>query len=212
MNHGRIILIRHGRTVWNKLRYIGWKDIPLDNCGRQQAENVKRQLLEEDIDVIYSSPLIRALDTIRPLSKERNLPVRTSDDLKELCYGNIQGMLKSENKIYVKKNHLHVPVLGGESVFDLYLRVRKFVSGLIDDLSYERHIIIVGHYLMNQMLYMLMRKIPFKTDLNQLTYKPGHGSLLELHYKMGEGNAVRIIHEHELLNKINNEDSLIKRG
>ena len=193
MNQGRIILVRHGHTSWNKLRYIGWEDIPLDNSGRQQAEDVRQQLRNEKIDVIYSSPLIRALETIRPFAEKQHLKIRTSDDLKELCYGNMQGMFKSDTRIYVKKNHQHVPVPGGESISDLHRRVKKFVGRLNDDFSLARNIIIVGHFLTNQMLYMVLHNIPFNTNLNQLSYKPGNGSLLELQYMFCNKNGVKIL-------------------
>lgn len=200
MRQGRIILIRHGRTKWNKLRYIGWEDVPLDRCGQQQAESVSRQLQDEKIDHIYSSPLSRALDTIRPFAETRNLPIRTSDDLKELCYGNMQGLLKAEHKLYVKKSHQHVPIPGGESIFDLYKRAKRFIGDLKSDLDLARNIVIVGHFLTNQMLYMVLCNIPFDTDLNQISYKPGNGSLFELQYMIDDKSKNRTTQADDLPN------------
>lgn len=63
----RIILIRHGETVWNKeKRIMGWADIPLNETGREQARKVGSTLKAiYDIEVIYSSDLSRTMETAR---------------------------------------------------------------------------------------------------------------------------------------------------
>lgn len=195
MSQGRIILIRHGRTKWNKWRYLGWEDIPLNDCGRQQAEDVKIALKDEQIDVIYASPLIRAIDTIQPLAQERNLPIKKSHHLKELYYGKFQGMLKSEQKVNVKRDYRENPVPGGESLFALYSRAERFLQALRDDLSAGSSIVVVGHFLINQMLYMVLHNIPFENGFNQIPYKPKNGSLFEIQYMIRTGCEIGICRE-----------------
>ena len=58
-----LLLVRHGETEWNKLgKFQGCTDIELSKDGINQAENLKLKLNEE-FDVIYSSPLKRAYET-----------------------------------------------------------------------------------------------------------------------------------------------------
>ena len=75
MTPGRLYLVRHGRTAGNTVRYVGWGDEPLDDVGREQARALAAQLADEPIDVVYSSPLSRALDTARPLAEAHGAPL-----------------------------------------------------------------------------------------------------------------------------------------
>jgi len=56
--------VRHGVTAWNKEgRAQGSSDIPLDDEGIAMAQHVAKRFAEEQWDVIYTSPLIRAKKT-----------------------------------------------------------------------------------------------------------------------------------------------------
>src|SRR5262249_54074836 len=116
---GRVMLIRHGRTAENKKSYVGWKDIPLNPAGIEQARAGAGLSAGERIDAVYSSPLSRALATAGPLAEQRGLSVRVRDALKEIDYGQCQGMLKSERKLRLREQHLYLPLPGGESLFDV---------------------------------------------------------------------------------------------
>lgn len=61
-----IYLLRHGETDWNKEgRLQGHTDIPLNSTGRRQICNAAEVLadLPEPIDLILSSPLVRAYES-----------------------------------------------------------------------------------------------------------------------------------------------------
>ena len=54
----RLLLTRHGQTDWNvKGKIQGLTDIELNETGIKQAEDTREKLLNENIDVIISSPL-----------------------------------------------------------------------------------------------------------------------------------------------------------
>ena len=60
----RILAIRHGETAWNvDSRIQGQIDIPLNDHGRWQAQQLAKVLSDEDIHAIYASDLSRAFDT-----------------------------------------------------------------------------------------------------------------------------------------------------
>ena len=71
-------LVRHGQTDWNRAGKIqGTTDIPLNETGRQQAEQLAAVLKgrsgypeEMQIDAVYTSPLARAFQTAEILAKE----------------------------------------------------------------------------------------------------------------------------------------------
>jgi broad specificity phosphatase PhoE len=85
-----VALIRHGRTVANDIGvWQGHSDAGLDDEGRQQAENLAAWYGE--FDVLYASPLGRAVQTAEPLGSARIV-----HDLKELGMGEWEGRTREE--------------------------------------------------------------------------------------------------------------------
>ena len=57
----KLILLRHGESVWNKAnRFTGWVDVPLSEKGMQEATAAGHTMQHIPIDCIYTSTLIRA--------------------------------------------------------------------------------------------------------------------------------------------------------
>jgi broad specificity phosphatase PhoE len=66
----RFILIRHGQSEGNARKIVqGSLDLHLDDTGRSQAARLGEWLASRKIDEIVSSPLVRALETARMVSK-----------------------------------------------------------------------------------------------------------------------------------------------
>lgn len=60
----RIFLIRHGETDWNRIRrFQGRIDTPLSKEGKNQAHVLALALKDKSLTAIYSSPLVRAIET-----------------------------------------------------------------------------------------------------------------------------------------------------
>lgn len=65
----KIYLTRHGQTRYNKLKLMqGLTDEPLNEEGRNQAILKSQALKDIKFDVIYSSPLIRTIQTASLIS------------------------------------------------------------------------------------------------------------------------------------------------
>ena len=68
-----LFVTRHGQTDWNvQKKVMGRCDEPLNEKGLEQAEETRKKLLDEDIDLIICSPLIRARKTAEVINKGRN--------------------------------------------------------------------------------------------------------------------------------------------
>lgn len=95
----RIVLVRHGRTEWNKDQiFRGTADIPLDDQGRKEAACARDWLADETFHAAYSSPLGRAVETARIILEPHGLAVRKHEGLTDLNYGAWQGKTKEEVK------------------------------------------------------------------------------------------------------------------
>lgn len=89
-----LILVRHGETDWNFTKRIqGSTDIPLNDTGRAQAQAAAERLADETWHAIVTSPLGRARETARIISRRLDLGEPEVDDrLVERAYGEAEGM------------------------------------------------------------------------------------------------------------------------
>jgi probable phosphoglycerate mutase len=86
-----IVLVRHGATEWSRNgRHTGRTDLPLDDGGRAQAVKVGERLAHRHVDLVWSSPLQRALDTCRLAGFGERCEV--VKDLAEWDYGAYEGL------------------------------------------------------------------------------------------------------------------------
>jgi 2,3-bisphosphoglycerate-dependent phosphoglycerate mutase len=60
----KLILTRHGQSLWNAAnKFTGWVDVPLSERGRAEATIASTKLREYRVDVVFTSKLIRAIET-----------------------------------------------------------------------------------------------------------------------------------------------------
>ncbi len=85
-----IYIIRHGQTELNIRNALqGRSDHPLNETGIRQAEEAAKRLKGISFDIVYSSPLIRAVQTAKILAPDRE-PV-IDERLIEMEYGPYEG-------------------------------------------------------------------------------------------------------------------------
>jgi broad specificity phosphatase PhoE len=94
-----VVLVRHGATEWNESkRAQGQADIPLSARGHAQAKEIARELAGLDIAAVYSSDLVRAVDTARAIADEHDLDVSVDPGFREVDQGEWTGLTTSEIK------------------------------------------------------------------------------------------------------------------
>ena len=98
----KVILLRHGESVWNKEnRFTGWTDVDLTAKGVEEAGKAGELMREAGFvfDLAHTSVLRRAIKTLW-LALERMdlmwIPVLHSWRLNERHYGALQGLNKAE--------------------------------------------------------------------------------------------------------------------
>ncbi len=91
--------LRHGQTDWNvDKRFQGHTDIPLNDLGVSHAHGAARVLESCAIDVIVSSPLVRALKTAAIVGERLQKPLFIDSELKERHFGSFEGLRVDEVK------------------------------------------------------------------------------------------------------------------
>jgi probable phosphoglycerate mutase len=92
-----ILLARHGETDWNAVgRWQGHTDRALTERGRRQAIELAERLADVELDAVYSSDLLRAVETAEPVAKRLGLPLQTLPELREVDVGTWAGLTRDE--------------------------------------------------------------------------------------------------------------------
>ncbi|MEJ2264273.1 MAG: histidine phosphatase family protein [Anaerolineales bacterium] len=93
----QLVLIRHGETDWNvEGRYQGQADPPLNARGMAQAERLAEELEQTGLEVLYTSPLLRARQTAEIVCEDLGIPLQVEPRLMEIHQGDWQTRLRRE--------------------------------------------------------------------------------------------------------------------
>ncbi len=148
----RLFLIRHGQSEWNKLNMIqGQKNTVLTDFGKKQALSIGNRLINEDIDIIYTSDLARAYTTAKIISDVIHKPLISSEFLREISFGpweglsiqEIQEKYRDEYSIWLKEPH-KLNIDGVETLKILQARAMKYIEHIINE-NKGKNIAIVSH-------------------------------------------------------------------
>jgi broad specificity phosphatase PhoE len=156
----KIILIRHGQTLWNKEGiFRGRSDIPLDDVGIKQAKAIAKRLSPFGIKAVYSSPLKRAAETALVIAKSFNLNVEVDDGLIDFDFGEWQGLsLKKVQKQFLetyqrwlKEPHRAI-ITKGEDLDTARSRVSKALNKIVK--ARKDNIAVVSHRVINKLFIL----------------------------------------------------------
>jgi len=148
----KLLLVRHGLTELNSsFKFAGITDIEISTLGQKQIEKLRDRLSTSKIDAVCCSDMKRTITSARIISSSRNLPMTTYPELREMNYGQIEGM--SFGEIHhcfpnvarsIEDRNCQISFPGGESFIELENRIRKFTREL-QRYSVEETILIVSH-------------------------------------------------------------------
>lgn len=136
----RVLLVRHGQSQGNaERRFGGHTPTPLSDLGHAQAEATARALASENITAIYSSDLLRAVQTAEPLARATGLRVEQSDAFRERSVGLMEGLTfeeaaaahPEEYAALLRRDFEHV-LAGGESYRQLLDRASARLDRAIE--------------------------------------------------------------------------------
>ena len=151
---GKLYFVRHGQSQWNvENRICGSMDSPLTDKGRREALESGKKILEEGIkvDIIYSSPLSRALETARIISSVISVPLVVDDRIREQAFGEWEGVSPRNKEEFQKAKECFVKSYnGGESMMKCAHRVYGFLDEV---LSKDKTCLMVAHNGISRFVY-----------------------------------------------------------
>jgi broad specificity phosphatase PhoE len=142
-----IYLVRHGQTDWNvDHRMQGHIDIPLNACGRQQAQLLAKQLNHIQFHGVYSSDLCRASETAQLATQQE--PILLSGFREQHL-----GVYEGKDSLTFSRLNLTLEQLLKTGMEPLELATQRFMQTLIDlianlnqTVSYKpKTILVVSH-------------------------------------------------------------------
>ncbi|CAN5420813.1 alpha-ribazole phosphatase [soil metagenome] len=152
MSVTRLYLVRHGQSAGNaEGRFGGHSPTPLSELGCEQAEITAQTLVKERITAIYSSDLLRAVQTAEPLADILSLPIIETSAFRERKVGVLEGKTFDESKIefpkdyyaLINRNIYHI-ITEGESYRQLLKRATKALHEVLRTHQGE-NVVIFSH-------------------------------------------------------------------
>lgn len=142
----KIYITRHGRTNWNIEKKVqGKADISLNKEGIDQAYQTREKLLKENIDLIISSPLVRAKQTADLINEGREIPIIYDDRISERDFGELEGLKQDDFDFpgfWSYKRNLKYE--RAENIKDFFNRIYGFMDDTIFKYS-DKNILLVTH-------------------------------------------------------------------
>ena len=146
-----IVLVRHGQTEWNQeRRFQGKTDTSLNDVGREQARALAGRLSSWPVEVVYSSPLERALYTARTVAERHGLSPQVLEELHEVDFAEWEGLsipaLKTERRRDFERwraDPFFNPPPGAETWEDIHGRLERAFRKILE--GPENRIVVVSH-------------------------------------------------------------------
>lgn len=177
-----IYLMRHGQ---DDETYIGgWSDVSLIEEGIKEVKDtalwIKDNLV---ISNIICSDVKRAMDTAEMVSDIIGVPYSSSTLIREQNKGKLNGMVKTKAQElypeYFDGVNIDTVYPDGESLRDLYMRMKEFINNIKE---IDANTLIITHRGVINMFYYLFNDIPL--DMNKKRFGVETASLHEVDSNM----------------------------
>jgi probable phosphoglycerate mutase len=125
-----LLLIRHATNDWMRKGLLaGWTPgVHLNDEGRAQAQALGERLARVPLNVIYSSPLERAMETAQAVAEPHDLEIKIHTGIGEVKYGEWNGRALRElarkplwRSVQIHPSGTRFP--GGETIGEMQARV-----------------------------------------------------------------------------------------
>ena len=164
----RIVLARHGETVWHaENRYAGRSDIALTVHGLEQTKLLAEWARDATLAAVWSSPLSRARVTAQTAADAAGHSLQIDERLIELDFGRGEG--KTDTEMYAEfaeeraafvrdpvKNYLP----GGEDPAEAAVRGARALFSIANAAAPQARVLVVAHSTLLRLVLCQMLHIP----------------------------------------------------
>ena len=194
----KFIIVRHGQSEANlKEIYAGRFDAPLTEIGRKQAALVTEYVLKTfRVDAVYSSPLLRARETVKEIAERAGVPLQICEGIAEIFGGEWEGKTLPE----IAKNYTKDALLwkddignsrptGGESFAEVQARADKALREIAK--THENQSVVIGtHGGVIRSLQCLFENQPI-SYMKEIDWQP-NASVSEVNFENGRYTPVKM--------------------
>lgn len=148
----KIYFVRHAEAQGNVEEFFqGRIDCDISKKGAVQLEYLAKRFENIDYDVIYTSPLKRAVATAEAVNRRLRLPLNKREDIIEINGGVWEGMLWTDiEKEYPAEHNLwkndmkRFSIKDGENMTQVYERMKAAVNDIVKK-NIGKTIVVVSH-------------------------------------------------------------------
>ena len=145
-----IYVVRHGETDYNlEGRFQGRKDIDLNENGINQVKLIKEEISQIDFDIVFVSPLKRAIHTLEILEQRRYI---IDKRIIERSFGLLEG------KKSIRDYEQNVEKYKIEPLNQVKNRVFNFLDEILKKYSKMNNILIITHEAVAQNINLYFNK------------------------------------------------------
>lgn len=173
-----LVLIRHGESTANaENRKAGQSNVPLSDKGIKQCKETASELRGYSFDAVFTSDLVRCLDTTRlivNIPEEQwiiveELRERSGGVFEGMTYPDIRKMLPPKKYKLWQRDYFEAPQMG-ESMKDVEERVIPYAKKHIFPLVNERkNVLIVTHEVVMKVLIGHIKQLS-ETEIPKLPH------------------------------------------
>jgi probable phosphoglycerate mutase len=182
----KLYFVRHGESEANLLHEFSnrGRKHGLTDRGRQQAASLARKLQGASVAKLFSSPLLRAVQTAEILAGELGVPYRVTDALREYDCGVLEGRADAASWAayqavfddWIRRGRWASRIEGGESLLDIQERFVPFIERLVEEgRDSPGSVVLVGHGgLYHCMLPLVLVNVDWDLALAQPIHNTGY--------------------------------------
>lgn len=152
----KLFFVRHGQSVANLLHEFSNSGLkhPLTETGQEQARQLALSFSGLSITQIYSSPVLRAVQTAQVLANTLNAPLEITEALREWSVGVYEGttdpvgweMHRQVQRDWFFEHKYDSKMPGGENFYEIRARFGALIERLMEDgKDSKRQVICVAH-------------------------------------------------------------------
>lgn len=158
INKGKLVLVRHQESEWNKLgQWTGSRDVHLTPKGFEESEQIGAMLQDICFDQAFASMQVRTIETLSSIlsvcNAEGSLPTEHVSALNERDYGDYTGKNKWDMEKIIGEEEFNklrrgwdYPVPNGETLKMVYERAVPFyVERILPLLMSGKNVLVVSH-------------------------------------------------------------------